>query len=530
MDEQYLIGLDFGTDSVRALLTDPRGREIASAVCAYPRWKKSLYCDAARACFRQHPLDYLESMETVLHEVIDKVDASKVRGIGLDTTGSTPCAVDAAGNPLALQPEFADDPDAMFILWKDHTAIAESEEINAAAGKACEDYRMYEGGNYSCEWFFSKILHVLRRNAELRSKAFSFVEHCDWIGGVLTGSTDVMKLVRTRCAAGHKAMWHPSWGGLPPESFFGTIDPLLASLRNRLYTDSRPAGEKIGFISPFWSKKLGLRDDVIIATGALDCHAGAVGAGIQKGVLVKVFGTSTCDILVSDPIQKCVPGICGQVNGSVLPGLDGFEAGQSAFGDIYNWFSRFMSSSGQSVSLPELEKAAAGLHPDAQGVFALDFFNGRRSPYANPLLTGSIFGMNLGTTPGMVYRALVEATCCGARHIVEHLQKQGLTVNSIIGVGGISRKSDFVMQTCANLLQMPIEICASEQVCALGSAMFGAAASGIYPSLEIAMENMKPACDRVFRPLPDQKDIYDKIYRRYLLYSDAIEKLNHAGC
>ena len=520
MKKELLIGLDFGTDSVRALVTDSCGQEITSAVCAYPRWAKGLYCDAARSCFRQHPLDHLESMEQVLLEVLSAVDRSRIKGISVDTTGSTPCAVDESGTALALHPEFSEDPDAMFILWKDHTAIPESEEINASAEKAPVDYRMYEGGNYSCEWFFSKILHVLRQNSRLREKAYSFVEHCDWIGGVLSGCSDVKKLTRTRCAAGHKALWHPSWGGLPPEEFFVSIDPLLAGLRNHLFTESTPAGEKTGNISPVWAEKLGLRQDVVIGSGSLDCHAGAVGAGIRKGVLVKVFGTSTCDILISDPLERCIPGICGQVDGSVVPGYTGLEAGQSAFGDIYNSFRRFMG-----IPLPELEKQAMELSPDPEGVFALDYFNGRRSPYDNPTLKGSLFGMNLGTTPGMIYRALVEATCCGARHIVEHLKENGLAVDSITGVGGISRKSPFVMQCCADLLQMPIEICASDQVCARGSAMFAATAAGIYPSVEKAMEQMKPACDRVYTPDPAKKDVYDAIYQRYLRFSEALETL-----
>lgn len=524
-EESYLIGLDFGTDSVRALVTDSCGKEITTAVCAYPRWAKGLYCDAAASRFRQHPLDYLESMEKVLLEVLERIDRSKVRGIGVDTTGSTPCAVDENAVPLALQEEFASDPDAMFILWKDHTSIAESEEINSAAEKAPLDYRMYEGGNYSCEWFFSKMLHVLRRNEKVRKKAYSFVEHCDWISAVLCGCTHVKELVRTRCAAGHKALWHPSWGGLPPEEFFLSVDPLLKGMRARLFTESVPAGNKAGTISPRWAEKLSLKEDVVIATGSLDCHAGAVGAGIRKGVLVKVFGTSTCDILVSDPLKKTIPGICGQVNGSVVPGMEGLEAGQSAFGDIYGWFKRFMGHAGGSVSLEELEKAASAIAPESNSVFALDYFNGRRTPYADPTLTGSIFGMNLGTTAPMVYRALVESTCCGARRIVEHLKGQSLALDSITGVGGISRKSPFVMQTCADLLQMPIQVCASDQVCALGSAMFAATAAGIYPTVEKAMEQMRPACDRVYMPDPAKKEVYDAIYQRYLRFSEALETL-----
>ena len=387
MKDDLLIGLDFGSDSVRALLISADGREIASSVAPYPRWGEGCYSDAAAYQFRQHPLDYIECMEKVIKEVLKQGDPSRVRGIGVDTTSSTLCAVDKKGVPLSLYEEFSNDPDAMFILWKDHTAIAEAERINEIAWNSKCNYTLYSGGNYSCEWFWSKVLHILKVNPQVREKAWSFVEHCDWITALLAGSP----VKHSRCAAGHKALWHASWGGLPPKEFFTTVDPLLTALPERMGNETFTADTPVGRISQEWAAKLGLPENVVIAVGAVDCHVGAVGAGIVPGEMVKVLGTSTCDIIVMPSIERCIPGICGQVDGSVLPGFTGLEAGQSAFGDIYAWFRRFLEWSGSKVSLSDLEKEAAAL-PDSQ-VLALDWMNGRRTPDSDPLLTGAISGL-----------------------------------------------------------------------------------------------------------------------------------------
>ncbi|MBN2641026.1 MAG: hypothetical protein JXR78_05200, partial [Victivallales bacterium] len=300
MGSQLTIGLDFGSDSVRSVLVDVGNGEIlGSRVHNYRRWSENKYCDAANSMFRQHPLDYLEGIETVITGVLDGVDASRVCGIGIDTTGSTPCAVDRNGTPLALLPEFTDDPDAMFILWKDHTALKEAALINEFAKNYSDvDYTMYVGGIYSSEWFWAKILHVLKHNEKVRAAAFSWVEHCDWIAAELTGRTDPLRMSRSRCAAGHKAMWHSSWDGLPPEEFFAGLSPLLAGLRERLFQDTDTAEKAVGTLSPLWAEKLGLSPSVVVSGGVFDCHAGAVGAAAGANELVKVFGTSTCDIIV----------------------------------------------------------------------------------------------------------------------------------------------------------------------------------------------------------------------------------------
>lgn len=520
------IGLDFGSDSVRALLVDECGNQIADSVHNYTRWSEGLYCDAAAGQFRQHPSDYLEGMEKVIAGVLEGQDAALVKGIALDTTGSTPCAVDRSGTPLALLPEFAEDPDAMFILWKDHTALEEEKLINEVAGNwHGTDYRKYEGGIYSCEWFWSKYLHVLRRNEAVRNAAFSFVEHCDWITGVLCGNTDPLTMMRNRCAAGHKAMWHEEWGGLPPEEFFCAIDPLLSKRRENLYRETFTVDVPRGHISPEYAARFGLPENVIIGGCALDCHMGAIGAGIVPGVMVKVLGTSTCDILVQKELDRAVPGICGQINGSVLPGMVGLESGQSAFGDVYAWFKRFLSYSGE-VSLEKLEAEAANLAPGAGGVTALDWFNGRRTPYANPFLPGALTGLNLGTTPAMVYRALIEATLFGSKAILEHYIREGLTVDAVTAVGGISQKSSFIMQMCADVLGVPIRVYKCSQACALGAAMSAAVAAGVYPDLETAGKMMGAGFSNIYEPQKELVEKYRELYFRYMDFGKAVEKLN----
>ena len=517
--DKLLIGLDFGSDSVRALLVTSHGKVLASSVHAYSRWQQGLYCNAAQSQFRQHPLDYLEGTEAVIKGVLKGQDAAKVVGIGVDTTGSTPCAVNKDGTPLALTGEFATNPNAMFVLWKDHTALDEAVRINQVAKSSPVDYTMYEGGIYSPEWFWSKVLHVLKVDEKVRNAAASFVEHCDWMTSELSGSP----VKPSRCAAGHKAMFHPSWGGLPPNEFLVKVDPLLDGWRDKLYKETYTADVPVGKLSAKWAQKLGLSTDVVISGSAFDCHAGAVGAGIEPGELIKVIGTSTCDILITPSIDKCVRGICGQVDGSVVPGMIGLEAGQSAFGDVYAWFKRFMSYK-SDISLPELEADAVQIPMGSTGIIALDWFNGRRTPDANPHLAGAIFGLNLGSTAPMVYRALVESTACGARRIVERFISEGVAVNEIGAIGGIARKSPFIMQTCADIINKPIRISESDQACALGAAIFAAVAAGVYPDTEAAMSVMSAKYDIVYTPNPAQAKLGEELYQQYCSYADLVEK------
>ena len=539
----YVIGLDYGTDSVRALIVDAKdGREVSTAVFYYPRWKAGKYCDASANRFRQHPLDYLEGLEASVKEALALAPpgtASKVAGISVDTTGSTPVAVDRAGVPLALLPEFSENPNGMFILWKDHTSNAEAEEINQLARRWPVDFTQYVGGIYSSEWFWAKILHTLRIDESVRHAAFSWVEHCDWISGVLTGHTDPLTMKRSRCAAGHKAMWHEAFNGLPSDAFLSELDPLLAGLRDHLFEHTFTADAAMGTLSKEWAVRLGLPETVVIGVGAFDAHMGAVGAGIEPYSLVRVMGTSTCDMLIApneEVGELLIKGICGQVDGSILPGMLGMEAGQSAFGDVYAWFQNLLAFPLQTF-LPESEAAplvekiipvlaerAAKIPVREQDPVALDWFNGRRTPDANHNLKSAIAGLNLSVDAVRLFKALVEATAFGARHIVERFRSEGIPIRQVIGIGGVSKKSPFVMQTLANVLNMPIKIAQSEQACALGAAICAAAAAGLYPSLSAAQAAMATGYDAEYLPQQDRVGVYDVLYRKYLQLGDFVEQ------
>lgn len=537
MPRRLALGLDYGTDSVRALLVDvANGKEVATAVSHYPRWKAGRFCDPAAQRFRQHPKDHLESLVEAVTGAVRQAGGragAQVIGIGMDTTGSTPIAVDRDGVALALTPAFANDPDAMFILWKDHTAVAEADEINALAHSGrFPDYTKYCGGTYSSEWFWSKITHVLRTNARVAKAAHTWVEHCDWLPAVLTGAQGPEEIVRGRCAAGHKALWHEEWGGLPGEDFLRAIDRRLVGLRDRLFTDTFTADQAAGSLTAEWAKKLGLPVGIPVAVGAFDCHLGAVGAGLKPFELAKIMGTSTCDILVAPPALvagKLVTGICGQVDGSVVPGMMAFEAGQSSFGDVYAWYKRLLAWPTTTVSaarrraleealdgvLPALEKAAALIPPGANGVTAVDWFNGRRTPVADQRLRGAIAGLHLGHDAPTVYRALIEATAYGARAISDCFIAQGVPVKAIVALGGITKKSPLIMQICADVWNRPIGVVKSDQCCALGSAIMGAVAAGAHATVGAAQKRMASPIERTFRPDRKTAAVYDRLYRSY---------------
>ncbi len=542
-ENKYVIGVDYGTDSVRSvLLSAANGEEIASSVFYYPRWKEGKYCNAIKNQFRQHPLDYVEGLETTIKVCLQKAGsdiAKNVRGISVDTTGSTPIAIDATGTPLALVPGFEENPNAMFVLWKDHTATKEAEEINTHATKFPVNYLQFVGGIYSSEWFWAKLLHVLREDESIRKNIHSFVEHCDWIPFLLTGGNDAAKLKRGVCSAGHKALWAAEFGGLPPNDFFKSLDPVLDGITAKLFTDTYTSAQSVGTISKAWAEKLGLPDDVVIGAGAFDCHMGAVGGQIEPYYLSKVMGTSTCDILVA-PIDEVkdtlVKGICGQVNGSVIPNMIGMEAGQSAFGDAYAWFknliswpvNQFVSDEKEKESITDkiiatLASEAAKIELNDKDELALDWMNGRRTPDANQLLKGVIANINLGSDAPRIFKALVEATCFGSKAIVERFISEGIPVKGIIALGGVAKKSTYVMQTMANVLNMPIRIHSSEQTCANGAAMFAATAAGIYTKVEDAMNAMGQGFEKTYEPQSDKVDYYAKRYKMYLDLGKKIE-------
>ena len=542
---QYVIGVDYGSDSVRSVIVNAAdGKELATSVFYYPRWQKQMYCDAAKNRFRQHPLDYTEGLEHTIKACIEKAGAevaAQVKAIAVDTTGSTPVAVNEQGVPLALLPEFEHEPNAMFVLWKDHTSTAEAAEINQHATKFDTNYLQYVGGIYSSEWFWAKLLHILRVDERVRAATYSWVEHCDWIPFVLTGGTQAKDIMRGRCSAGHKGLWAEEFGGLPPNEFFATLDPLLDGFTDRLYKDTYTSDVSAGNLSAEWAQRLGLSTDVQVGVGAFDAHMGAVGGQIEPYHLSKVMGTSTCDILVApnrDMEGKLVKGICGQVDGSVIPGMAGLEAGQSAFGDTYAWFKNLIAWPLQSLLsssaivdeqtagalqeemigkiIPELSRQAAELPLDEKAELAIDWFNGRRTPDANQLLKGTITGLGLGSDAPRVFRALAEATCFGARNIVERFRSEGVPVEGLIGIGGVAKKSPYIMQMMTDVLQMPIRIHQFEHTCALGAAMFAATVAGIYPKVQDAMEAMGGGFEVEYQPQAENTEFYNQRYQQYL--------------
>ena len=558
MEQKYVIGLDYGSDSARALVVNATtGETLATSVKGYPRWSEGKYCNPSKNQYRQHPQDYIDVLIATVKGALAQCSADvakNVVGIAFDTTGSTPAFTDANGTPLALLPEFEQNPNAMFVLWKDHTAIKEAAEINKLSKEWETDYTAYEGGIYSSEWFWAKALHVLREDEKIREKAYSIVEYCEWLPALLTGASSSKDVVRSRCANGHKAMWHSKWGGLPSEEFLVALDPLLGGFRERLFCETETAEKSVGKLTKEWADKLGLSTDVVVAGGAYDCHMGAVGAGVTPNTLVRVIGTSTCDVMVASHEEigdNLIKGICGQVDGSVIPGMIGLEAGQSAFGDIYAWFKRVLDfplkhiiaestliSDDIKAKLIEeaSERILIGLTKEAEKipvsestVIATDWMNGRRTPDANQLLKGTITGLTLGTTAPQIFRALVEATAFGTKAIVDRFVSEGVKIDNVIGIGGIALKSPFVMQTMSDVLNMPIKVCNTDQACALGAAMFAATAAGVYPKVEDAIAAMNSGFAKEYHPNEENHKLYQAIYAKYKAIGEFTEReLFHA--
>lgn len=532
---RYVIGVDYGSDSCRAIVVDAlTGKIEVEASRCYPRWTEGRYCNPSADRYRQHPLDYIETFEGVIRELGAKVGLevmSSVEGISFDTTASTPVLVDRSGTPLALRPEFSEDPDAMFVLWKDHTAKEEAEEINRLAKEYEVDYTAYSGGSYSAEWAWSKVLHILRTNKRVAEAAWSWFEHCDWMTAYLVGNTVPELVARSRCAAGHKAMWRAEWGGLPSEDFLSRLDPALGRMRATFDQNTKTADYCAGAIREDLAEKLGLPKGMKVGLGAIDAHVGAVGAAISGNVLTRIMGTSTCDILVCDKDEagdRMIDGICGQVDGSVIPGMIGFEAGQSAFGDVYAWFRRLLMwpvekllpdqrESVKDKILSSLEEDALKVSDEESTTLALDWFNGRRTPDADISVKGALTELTLGTTAPMIYKALVQATAFGSRAIVERFVSEGVNIQSVLAIGGISQKSPFVMQTLADVMGMPISVVDCGQACALGTSMFAAVVAGIYPTVQEAQQGMKAPLGRTYYPDASRREIIDKAYARYKL-------------
>jgi L-ribulokinase len=488
---------------------------------------------------RQHPLDYIEGMQAAVKAALKQAGRKKgfkadhVIGIGVDTTGSTPIPVDADGSPLALRKEFANNPDAMAWLWKDHTSFAEAAEITEKARKLRPQYLAKCGGIYSSEWFWAKILHCRHAAPKVFKAAHSWVEHADWAPALLTGTENLAKLRRGICSAGHKGFFNPAWGGYPDAEFLAALHPDLAALRPTLGDKAYNVAERAGTLTNEWAKRFGLRVGIPVAVGAFDAHLGAVGSGIQPGTLVKIIGTSTCDIAVS-PMRRTlpdVPGLCGIVPESVLPGHYGLEAGQSAVGDIFNWFVNKIQPGG--LGHDDLQREALKLKPAASGLLALDWNNGNRTVLVDQRLTGLLIGTTLHTTPAEIYRALIESTAFGARVIVERFEEYGVMIERVVNCGGISVKSPLAMQIYADVLNRPLEISRSPQTCALGSAMAGAVVAGArtggHDDFRQAARAMTGLHPKRFTPIRENVKTYAKLYALYKRLHDVFGTKTYAA-
>ena len=536
MSAKYTLGLDYGTNSVRSVIVNTaNGREVATAVWNYAHGTQGVILARDPNLARQHPADYVTGAEATIRQALNTArravrgfKAADVIGIGVDTTGSTPLPVDANGRPLAFDRRFAKNPAAMAWLWKDHTGVAEAAEITQLASRLRPQYLAKCGGTYSSEWFFSKILHCLRTSPEVFDAAHLWVECADWVPAMLTGTEAPDKLTVGICAAGHKAMYADAWGGYPDAEFLGQLAPGLAALRTRLRPQAHTIDRAVGGLTADWAKRTGLPAGIPVAVGAFDAHLGGVGSGIGPGTLVKIIGTSTCDMMVvpaGEPLAD-VPGLCGIVPGSILPGYYGLEAGQSAVGDIFNWFVNYIQPLGKKAGTHEaLSKAAARVAPGESGLLALDWNNGNRTVLVDQRLTGLLLGQTLYTTPAEIYRALVEATAFGALTIINRFEEYGVKVEQIVNCGGIAEKNPLVMQIYADVTGRPIKISRSAQTCALGAAIAGAVVAGgkagghdDYAGAQKAMTGLKA---RVFQPNAQAHAVYRQLYPLYRKLHDA---------
>lgn len=555
MKNAYVIGLDYGTDSVRALLVDAlTGREIDSEVALYPRWNKGLYCDPRVARFRQHPADYLEALRKAVGAVARRnpAEAAAVRALSVDTTASTPCLTDKAGVPLVLHAKYAENPDAMFVLWKDHTGQAECEEINALCARSEINYACHSGNFYSAEGFWSKVLHLLRGDEELRRDAWSVVELCDWIPAVLTGCPDAASVKMGHCVCGSKLMWAEEWGGYPPEKFFAELDPVLLPILHNLPNVNYGCDVAAGHLTAEWAAELGLPAGIPVGVGCIDSHSGAVGAGVCYGTVVLNLGTSACYMAVMPPEtlgDKIIEGIFGQVDGSILPRMTGFESGLSAFGDVYAWFKRLLCwplreilartelvdaatrarliAETEEGIMEALTRGAAALPLRADAPLAVDWLNGRRSPFTDTSLTGSLTGLDLSTSAPEIYYAFAEATAFATKYILDHMRDNGVCVERLVGVGGIAQKSPFVMQLLADATGMRIDVSDCKQAGAMGAVVHAATIAGLYPTVTAAQQALCAPASRSYSPDASRRAVLDERYARYRAVGAFTEKLKN---
>lgn len=546
--KKYALGLDYGTNSCRSLLVDlADGSELGSTVFEYPSGELGILTDPSDPnVARQNPQDYIDGLEAIIKGAIEqaksrdkKFDPQDIIGIGIDTTGSTPIPIDADGTPLALTEEFKDDINAQVWLWKDHTAHAEAAKITALAEAIRPHYLAKCGGVYSSEWFWSKVWRIKNAAPHVFAAAHSFIEHCDYLPALITGNSAPDKAVRGICAAGHKAMYNEGWGGLPDTDFLGKLDPALAALRERLYHKALPSDQLAGRLSPHWAKVLGLKTGIAVAAGAFDAHMGGVGAGITDGALVKILGTSTCDMMIAPNGAELadIPGVCGIVDGSIMPGYFGIEAGQSAVGDIFLWFVNHLVPDSYGTTADEkfanMETEMAKQKPGAHGLLSLDWNNGNRTVLVDVRLTGLLLGQTLHTKAHEIYRALIEATAFGALTIINRIEEYGVQVKEVINCGGLAVKNPTLMQIYADIIGRPMKISGSDQTCALGAAIFGAVSAGQeasgYADVNEAQSAMTRCRDTVYKPDPQNQRTYAEIYVLYKQLHDAFGTAEWSG-
>lgn len=534
----FSLGIDYGTNSVRALVVRcADGVEIGCGVAQYPSGKEGVLLDSKdHHLARQHPGDYLFGLEASVRAALAEAArhkgfrAADVIAIGVDSTGSSPIPVDAKNRALGMEAKWRKNLNAQCWLWKDHTSWREAARITELAAKHRPQFIAKCGNTYSSEWFWSKIWHCLKVDPAVFTAASSWVELCDWVPSVLAGVTDPREIQRGVCAAGHKALYCGEWGGLPDKKFLTLLDPQLASLRDRLYEKAHDATQAAGRLSETWAERLGLKAGIPIAIGEMDVHYGAIGSGIAEGTLVKVIGTSTCDCAVVPTKKKVadIPGICGIVNGAILPGFYGIEAGQSAVGDIFKWWIETICG-GDGALYSRLEKQAAKQSPGASGLLALDWNNGNRTILVDPMLSGLIVGTTLHTNQAEVYRALIEATAFGARAIIERIEEYGVPVKRIVCAGGIAEKSPMLMQIYADVTGRTMQVAGSGQACALGAAISGAVLAGAhrdFPSAQRAMTSLK---EIEYKPNAAARKTYNALYRLYCQLHDAFGGVNSAA-
>ncbi len=544
--ERYVVGVDFGSDSVRAVVINAAdGTMLAQTEHGYPRWLAGKYQDMEKRLFRQHPLDYIEAFTGAMHGLLDAVSGevrAKIMAISFAATGSTPCPVDRMGTPLALLPEFAENPNAMFHLWKDHTAIQEAAQINAAFSEDNGvDYTKYQGA-YCSEWYWAKILHTIRMDEKVKAAAYSWVEHCDWMPALLTGNTEPHTMYRCACAAGHKALWHSEWNGLPSPECLQSLDPYLTHIRDT-YAKPQPSDHCVGKISREWAQRLGVGEHVLVGGSSLDAHAGAVGAGVAPNVMVINIGTSAVNMMVERADKLAGKQLCaigGQAEDSIIPGFVGFETSQASFGDLFAWLKRFLLWPMQAFRDMEREQHAeftsrieaqllgrlqqeAALLPIEGALTALDWFNGRRYPNTNEEVMGALSRLTLGTTAPAVYQSLAMAAAFGQKKIIDALIREGVEIHEIIAVGGIAQKSPYIMQVLSDVLGVPIKVSSSLQACARGAAIYAAVSMGEYTRIEEAQRHICEGYLNTYLPEKTKAAAYAAAYGRYLRLGEYAE-------